>query len=153
MAVGLNKIMVIGNLGTDPEMRYTPSGKPVTTFRLAINRTYRTDDGERREETEWFTVVAWDRLAEQVNQFLTKGRRAYIEGRFKSRRWEGQDGQPRTVNEIIANSVLFLDAMSSPDDGAPTEGATNEGAPNEGAPNEGAPRNGGEATDPDDLPF
>ena len=135
MAVGLNKIMVIGNLGTDPEMRYTPSGKPVTTFRLAINRVYRTDDGERREETEWFTVVAWDRLAEQSNQYLAKGRRAYIEGRFRSRKWESQDGQPRSVNEIIANSILFLDQVSASDD---------------------ASRESGEAAgvvDPDDLPF
>lgn len=135
MAAGLNKIMVIGNLGTDPEMRYTPSGKPVTTFRLAINRVYRTDDGERREETEWFTVVAWDRLAEQSNQYLAKGRRAYIEGRFRSRKWESQDGQPRSVNEIIANSILFLDQVSASDD---------------------ASRESGEAAgvvDPDDLPF
>jgi single-strand DNA-binding protein len=135
MAAGLNKIMVIGNLGTDPEMRYTPSGKPVTTFRLAINRVYRTDDGERREETEWFTVVAWDRLAEQSNQYLAKGRRAYIEGRFRSRKWESQDGQPRSANEIIANSILFLDQVSASDD---------------------ASRESGEAAgvvDPDDLPF
>ena len=122
MAVGLNKIMVIGNLGTDPEMRNTPSGKPVTTFRLAINRVYRTDDGERQEETEWFTVVAWERLAEQCNQYLTKGRRAYIEGRFRSRKWEGQDGQPRSVNEIIANSVLFLDQISGSDEASQETG-------------------------------
>jgi single-strand DNA-binding protein len=109
MAVGLNKIMIIGNLGTDPEMRYTPSGKSVTSFRMAVNTTFRVGDGERQDDTEWFTVVAWDRLAELVNQYLAKGRRAYIEGRFKSRRWEGQDGQPRVTNEIIATSVLFLD--------------------------------------------
>jgi single-strand DNA-binding protein len=116
MAVGLNKIMIIGNLGTDPEMRYTPSGKPVTSFRMAVNRTFRTDDGERQDDTEWFTVVAWDRLAEQVNQYLAKGRRAYIEGRFKSRKWEGQDGQPRLANEIIATSVLFLDKIGDSSD-------------------------------------
>ena len=137
MAAGLNKIMVIGNLGTDPEMRYTPSGKPVTTFRLATNRAYRTQDGERREETEWFTVVAWDRLAEQCNQFLTKGRQAYIEGRFRSRKWEGQDGQPRFVSEVIASSVLFLDQGSAPMDPA---GDTSAAAPE-------VPE------DPDDLPF
>ena len=135
MAVGLNKIMVIGNLGTDPEMRYTANGKAVTTFRLATNRAYRGDDGERREETEWFTVVAWDRLAEQVNQYLTKGRRAYIEGRFRSRRWESQDGQPRSVNEIIAGSVLFLDQ------GTGTADSTTNGGDTEGA------------LEPDDLPF
>lgn len=118
MAVGLNKIMVIGNLGTDPEMRYTPNGKGVTTFRLAVNRVYRTNDDEKREETEWFTVVAWDRLAEQCNQYLTKGRRAYVEGRFKSRTWEGKDGQQRVSSEIIAGSVMFLDQMANQDSGA-----------------------------------
>jgi single-strand DNA-binding protein len=122
MAPGLNKIMVIGNLGTDPEMRYTPSGKPVTTFRLACTRSFRNDDGSRRDETEWFTIVAWERLAEQCNQFLSKGRRAYIEGRFRSRRWEGQDGQPRFVNEIVANSVLFLDQASSGEEGGQPTG-------------------------------
>ena len=135
MPVGLNKIMVIGNLGTDPEMRYTPSGKPVTSFRLATNRVYRTNDEERHEETEWFTVVVWDRLAEQCNQYLAKGRRAYIEGRFKSRTWEGKDGQPRTVNEIIANSVLFLDQLPS------AEADTSEVGESAGV------------LEPDDLPF
>lgn len=109
---GLNRIMVIGNLGTDPEMRYTPSGNPVTSFRLAVSRTYTTSDGERRDETEWFTVVAWQRLAELCNQYLSKGRRAYVEGRIRSRSWEGQDGQTRFVNEIVANQVLFLDRPS-----------------------------------------
>ena len=121
MAVGLNKIMIIGNLGTDPEMRYTPSGKPVTSFRVAVNTTFRARDGERQDDTEWFTVVAWDRLAELVNQYLSKGRRAYIEGRFKSRRWEGQDGEPRFANEIIATSVLFLDRGGDSVDEGPAE--------------------------------
>ena len=105
----LNKIMVIGNLGTDPEMRYTPNGNAVTSFRLAASRSYTTSDGERRDDTEWFTIVAWNQLAEQVNQYLSKGRRAYVEGRLRSRSWEGQDGQTRFVNEINANTVLFLD--------------------------------------------
>ena len=91
----LNKIMVIGNLGTDPEMRYTPSGSAVTNFSMATNRSYTTSDGERREETEWFRIVAWNQLAEQVNQYLSKGRRAYVEGRLRSSSWEGQDGQTR----------------------------------------------------------
>ena len=107
--VGLNKIMIIGNVGNDPEMRYTPNGNPTTTFRLATSRSYTTADGDRRQDTEWFTVVTWDKLAEQVSQYLTKGRRAYVEGRFRSRSWEGQDGVRRFSNEIIANQVLFLD--------------------------------------------
>jgi single-strand DNA-binding protein len=107
--VGLNKIMIIGNVGTDPEMRFTPNGSPVTSFRIATNRSYTTPEGERKEETEWFDVVTWNRLAENCNQFLTKGQRAYVEGRLRTRSWEGQDGQKHSRIEIIANSVLFLD--------------------------------------------
>ncbi|MBI4282572.1 MAG: single-stranded DNA-binding protein [Chloroflexi bacterium] len=107
--VGLNRIMVIGNLGTDPEMRYTPSGNPVTSFRIATTRTYTTSDGERQQDTEWFTVVAWNQLAELCNQYLSKGRRAYVDGRLHSRSWEGADGKTRFNNEIIADRVLFLD--------------------------------------------
>jgi len=106
---GLNKVMLIGNVGTDPEMRYTANGNAVTTFRLACSRNYSGADGERKEETEWFTVVTWNRLAETCNQYLTKGRRAYVEGRLQTRNWEGQDGQRRTRVEIVANTVLFLD--------------------------------------------
>lgn len=107
--VGLNKVMIIGNVGTDPEMRFTPNGNPVTSFRIATNRSYTTPEGERKEETEWFDVVTWNRLAENCNQFLTKGQRAYIEGRLRTRSWEGQDGQKHFRMEIIANSVIFLD--------------------------------------------
>ena len=106
---GLNKMLVIGNVGTDPEMRYTPNGNPVTSFRLATGRTYTTSGGERRQDTEWFTVVAWNQLAEQCNQYLTKGKRVFCEGRLKSNSWTGQDGQTRFTNEIIVNRVLFLD--------------------------------------------
>ncbi len=105
----LNKIMVIGNVGRDPEMRYTPNGNPVTSFSLATNRTYTTSDGERHQETEWFTIVAWNKLAEQCNQFLAKGKRVYCEGRLKSHSWTGMDGQQRFRNEITADRVLFLD--------------------------------------------
>lgn len=105
----LNKVMVIGNLGTDPEMRFTPSGKPVTSFRIATTRTYMSPEGERRQETEWFSVVTWNKLAETCNQFLAKGRRAYVEGRIRTHSWEGQDGQRRFRTEIVANRVIFLD--------------------------------------------
>jgi len=81
----VNKMIIIGNLGSEPEMRFTPNGNPVTSFRVATNWRYTTGQGERREETEWFTVVAWNRLAEQCNQFLTKGRLVYAEGRLRTR--------------------------------------------------------------------
>ncbi len=105
----LNKVMIIGNVGTDPEMRFTPSGNPVTTFRIATSRTFTTSEGERKQETEWFTVVTWNKLAESCNQFLSKGRRAYVEGKLRTRTWEGKDGQKRTSVEIVADRVLFLD--------------------------------------------
>ena len=128
---GLNKMLVIGNLGTDPEMRYTPNGNPVTSFRLATGRNYTTADGERREETEWFRVVTWNQLAEQCNQYLTKGRRIYVEGRLKSDTWTGNDGQTRFGNEIIANRVLFLDRGPA-DESEETGGAESpERAPSE----------------------
>ncbi|MBI4305072.1 MAG: single-stranded DNA-binding protein [Chloroflexi bacterium] len=107
--MGLNKILLIGNVGSDPEMRYTPNGDAVADFRLAVNRVYNTRDGERREETEWFTVTAWGKLAEQVNQYIVKGRRTYVEGRLRSRAYLGSDGQPRAANEVVAGQILFLD--------------------------------------------
>jgi len=110
--VSVNKMIVIGNLGSEPEMRFTPNGRPVTSFSLATNWRYTTADGERREETEWFTVVAWGRLAEQCNQFLTKGRLVYVEGRLRTHTWESQDGQKRQRNEIVADRVSFLDRQA-----------------------------------------
>ena len=126
---GLNKMLAIGNVGTDPDMRYTPNGNPVTSFRLATNRTYTPAEGERREDTEWFTVVSWNQLAEQCNQYLTKGRRFYVEGRLKSNTWTGADGQTRFNNEIIADRVLFLDriAPAGPDDRGDAEPVASEG--------------------------
>lgn len=103
-----NKMIAIGNVGRDPEMRYTPNGNAVTSFSVATGRTYTTREGERREETEWFTVTAWNRLAETCNQYVVKGMRVYVEGRLKSDSWVGNDGQTRFRNEIVANEVKFL---------------------------------------------
>lgn len=106
---GLNKVMIIGNLGADPEMRYTADGNALTSFRIAASRNYTTPDGERREETEWFSVVAWRKLAEQCSQFLQKGRRVYVEGRLRTRSWDTPEGQKRFRTEVVADKVLFLD--------------------------------------------
>ncbi len=108
----LNKVMSIGNLGSEPEMRFTPNGNPVTSFRVATNRVFTNPEGERKEETEWFTIVAWGKLAEQCNQFLGRGRLVYAEGRLHTRSWEGQDGQKRYRTEVIANRVTFLDRQA-----------------------------------------
>jgi single-strand DNA-binding protein len=139
--VSVNRIIIIGNLGGDPEMRFTPNGRPVTSFNVATNRRYTTSEGERREETEWFNVVTWARLAEQCNQFLTKGRLVYVEGRLRTHTWESQDGQKRWRNEIIADRVSFLDRQAV----APL--------PGEKAAEGGAGEGGADELEPDDIPF
>ena len=113
MARDLNRVMLIGRLGADPEMRYTPSGSAVTNMRLAVNRTYRDSGGEAHEETEWLTVVAWQRLGEICGQHLSKSSRVYVEGRLQIRSWEGQDGQRRHTVEIVAHDVIMLDSVRS----------------------------------------
>jgi single-strand DNA-binding protein len=109
MSRGLNKVLIIGRLGRDPEMRYTPSGRPVTTFSVATSRTWNTSEGGRRTETEWFNVVAWSNLAEICKQHLSKGRLVYIEGRLQTRHWEDQDGNKHSSTEIVANEMIMLD--------------------------------------------
>ena len=109
MSRGLNKVMIMGNLGRDPEMRYTPAGHPVTTFTVACSRMWTTPDGERREETEWFNVVAWNRLAETCKQYLAKGSHVYIEGRLQTRSWDDAEGKKHSRTEVVANEMIFLD--------------------------------------------
>ncbi|HID85896.1 MAG TPA: single-stranded DNA-binding protein [Anaerolineae bacterium] len=121
MSRGLNKVMIIGNLGRDPEMRYTPSGKPVTSFSVATSRSWVTAEGERREATEWFNVVAWRDLAEICNQYLRKGSRVYIEGRLQTRGWEGQDGQKYYRTEIVADEMILLDSRERGEESKETE--------------------------------
>src|SRR5438552_3112310 len=108
-STGLNKVMLIGNLGADPEMRFTANGTALTTFSVAVNRNSRSHEGEWREETEWFSIVTWSELAERLAQNLNKGRKVYVEGRLQTRSWDGQDGQKRYRTEVVANQVLFLD--------------------------------------------
>ena len=113
MSRGLNKVMIIGRLGRDPEMRYTPSGRPVTNFSVATSRSWNTSEGERRTETEWFNIVAWGNLAEICNQYLVKGQQVYVEGRLQSRSWEDNEGKRHTAVEIVANEMIMLDRPSS----------------------------------------
>ncbi|MDD5495054.1 MAG: single-stranded DNA-binding protein [Dehalococcoidia bacterium] len=105
----LNKILLIGNVGGDPEMRFTPSGVPVTTFTLATNRSTTLSDGSVKKETEWFRITAWRKQAETCNQFVTKGKLVYVEGSLRTRTWDGKDGQKHTSLEVNADRVLFLD--------------------------------------------
>lgn len=108
MAKDLNKVMLTGRLGADPEMRYTAQGSAVTQFRVASGRTWKSADGQQHDDTEWFRVVAWDKLGEICNQYLTKGTRVYVEGRLQTRKWQGQDGQDRYTTEVIANDMIIL---------------------------------------------
>ena len=108
MSRGLNKVMIIGNLGRDPEMRYTPSGRPVTTFSVAVSRSWKSSNGEHPSETECFKIVSWGKLAEICNEYLNKGQQVYIEGRLKTREWEDKEGQQRTTVELIANEMTML---------------------------------------------
>jgi len=100
--------MIIGNLGRDPEMRYTPSGRPVTSFSVAVSRTWTSGEGERHEETEWFNVVAWGNLAEICKSHLSKSQQVYIEGRLQTRGWEDANGKKHFRTEVVANEMIVL---------------------------------------------
>ena len=104
----LNRVTIMGNLGSDVEMRFVPSGKPTSSFRVAVNNRYKDNSGESKEETEWFSIVTWGKTAELCNQYLHKGSLVYVEGRNKTRSWES-DGQKHWRTEVVANRVLFLD--------------------------------------------
>ena len=106
---GLNRVQIIGNLGRDPEMRYTPNGKPVTSFTVAVTRSWIKPEGERAEKTEWFNIVAWDRLAEICSQQLTKGSLVYAEGRLETRSWETENAQKHFRTELVANEMIILE--------------------------------------------
>jgi single-strand DNA-binding protein len=108
MSRGLNKVMIIGHLGKDPEMRYTPSGRSVTTFSVATSRAWNTSDGEKHSETEWFNVVTWGSLAEICKQYLVKGQQVYIEGRLQTRHWEDKDKVKHSTVEIVASEMMIL---------------------------------------------
>lgn len=109
MARSLNRVQLIGNLTRDPELRYTPSGTAVCSFGIATNRSWTTDTGEKREETEFHKIVAWSKLAEICSQFLVKGRKVYVEGRLSTKSWTGQDGQQRSTTEIVIDDMILLD--------------------------------------------
>jgi single-strand DNA-binding protein len=152
--MSLNKVMLIGRLTRDPEMRYTPSGQPVTSFSIATNRYGSGPDGDRREFTDYHNCVAWNigkrNLAEIMGQNLRKGSLVYVEGRLQTRSWEGQDGQKRKTTEVIVNDFEFLESRSAGTGAAGAAGAAVPGAAEDGAsPEEAVVRD----VDPDDIPF
>ena len=140
----MNKIIVIGNLGRDPEMRYTPNGDAVTNFSVASSYRYNTAGGEQREETEWFNVSVFGRQAEACNQYLAKGRKVYVEGRLSSRTYQDRNGETRLSLDIRAQAVQFLGSSGGDGGGgvAPGPGGSDY-----------APPPGGDNFGADDLPF
>ena len=137
------KITIIGNVGRDPEQRYTQSGMMTTSFSVAVNNRRRMSDGSQQEETEWYRVTAFGRLAEVCQQYVTKGSQLYVEGRFRIDRWTGQDGQPRVTPDIVASDVQFLGARGPAEESG--------GPPAERAPAPARPAPAGRASEPDDL--
>ena len=146
--MSMNKILVICNVGSDPEMRYTPNVTAVTSFSLATNRVYTNASGERKEETEWFTVNAWGREAENSNQYVTKGMKIYAEGRLKTDTWTGNDGQARFRLQINADRILFLDRSGEPSQPKPDESVQDAGSNNQSNTSESKP-----SDDIEDLPW
>ena len=135
MARSLNQVTLMGNLTRDPELRQTPTGQNVTSFSLALNRSYKDQSGEWKEVTDYIDIVCWGPLAERVAQYLSKGRRCLVQGRLQSRSWE-QDGAKRSKVEVLANDVTFLDSRGgddSGDSGASAPAASEKPAPSNGA--------------------
>ncbi len=131
----VNKVILIGRLGADPEIRYTPSGTAVANFRIATNERWINKQGEKQERTEWHRIVAWGKLGEFCGQYLTKGKQVYIEGRLRTRSWEDKDGNKRSTTEIFAERLQFV------------------GPPEEATPREEAPTLAGEVPVDEDIPF
>lgn len=156
MARSLNKVQLIGNLTRDPELRYTPNGNAVCTFGIATNRYWTTESGEKREEVDFHKVVAWNKLAELCSQFLTKGRKVYVEGRLSTRNWTGQDGQQKSTTEVVIDDMILLDNKGG---AVPSEGAKAEEpkepktAKNKDVEEDIPAGKSDEEVMPDDIPF
>lgn len=151
MARGINKVILIGNLGRDPETRYMPSGGAVTNVALATSESWKDrNTGEQQDRTEWHRVVFFNRLAEIAGEYLKKGSKVYIEGSLRTRKWQGQDGQDRYTTEIVANEMQMLDSRgdSAPYDDAPPR-QSSQSAPQSSSSNRSMPNNEFD----DDIPF
>lgn len=157
MARSLNRVQLIGNLTRDPELRYTPSGTAVCSFSIATNRAWTTDTGEKHEEAEFHRIVAWNKLAELCSQFLTKGRKVFLEGRLSTRSYNAQDGTAKSITEIVISDMILLDSrrQESSQDSDREEEKTEKKKP---APKKERQEKEEESSDeeqiaPDDIPF
>ena len=151
-------MQIIGNLGRDPEMRFTQGGTPVTNFSVAVNRSWQSRDGEMREETEWFRVVAWARMAEIANEYLRRGRQVYVDGRLATRTWQDREGNERTSTELVAQEMILLggrDEGVQRDDYDGQRGGGQSGGSGGSSGGQGAGRSAAQDDEisPDDLPF
>lgn len=151
MARGVNKVILIGNLGADPEVRYSPSGSAVTNARLATTDTWKDkQSGDQQERTEWHRVVFFGRLAEIAGEYLRKGSKVYIEGRIQTRKWQGQDGQDRYTTEIVANDMQMLDSRGET---APSGYSRGDSDGGHQPPSKPEPRTAPQEDFDDDIPF
>lgn len=156
----LNKVQLIGNLTRDPELRYTPTGAAVCTIGLATNRAWTTEAGEKKEETEFHRVVAWNKLAELCSQLLSKGRKIYVEGRLRTNQWQGQDGAQRSTTEVVIEDMIILDSKRAGSEQGPSESVSEpveevQAASTSETPKEEKPIAAPieEQINPDDIPF
>lgn len=156
MARSLNRVQLIGNLTRDPELRYTPQGTAVCTFGLATNRTWTTDNGEKKEDVEFHKIVAWNKLAELCSQLLVKGRKVFVEGRIANRSWTGQDGQARNTTEIVIEDMIILDSKrgaEQEEEHASVEQHEEAPKPSEKGEAKTEQSTSSEDINPDDIPF
>ena len=155
MARGINKVILIGNLGNDPDVRYTSGGSPIANISLATSESWRDKEtGDQQERTEWHRIVFFGRLAEVVSEYLRKGSKVYVEGRLQTRKWQDRDGNDRYTTEIVANDMQMLDSRGGTGEefAAPSGQARKQAGANAPRQQENTPGNGGEFVD-DDIPF
>ena len=158
MAEGLNKVMLIGNLGRDPELRYTQGGQPILNMRLATNESYQNRDGERQEKTEWHSVILWGKRGEALGKILSKGSQLCIEGRLQTRSWEDKQGQKRYTTEIVATNVILLGGRGGGSGGSGGGGQSYDEPPPQSddmgmGSGGGGGGGGGGSNEDDDIPF
>jgi single-strand DNA-binding protein len=149
----VNKVILIGRLGRDPELRYTQGGQPVANFSLATNERWTSKDGEKQERTEWHRIVVWGKTAETCSEYLSKGRQIYVEGRLQTREWEDKEGNKRSTTEVNANTVQFLGARGDTGGGDSSYGGPPSGGDEPSGPSDPPPGGAGGAGGDDDIPF
>ncbi len=152
-SLGLNRVQIIGNLGRDPELRFTQDGTPVANFTVAVNESWRSRGGEQRERTEWFRVVAWNQLAEIANQYLRRGRQVFIEGRLQTREWQDREGNDRTTTELVVRDMIMIGGRDDSDGQPADEGGHDQRQARDNEPQGGGQDDSDDTITADDLPF